>query len=269
MSSGQPRPHAEMMPLAVEVVKLLAPYCTRIAVGGSLRRGKAMVGDIEIVCQPDEQALPSGRKGFIQIKQNATNWICDRLREDNVFEPRLNSNSNPQSWGDQQKWFRYKGVNVDLYAVLPGFSWGREMVIRTGPGDANGALVTKVGTRNRDGHWGILPTGFQFQNRELWKDGILFPTPEEYHLFAALDLPYIPPPLRSVEMYQRWRNRKREIPQLFAKAHGGDPGRVSVDIPYVEGDGIWLPATSGGVYRQPRFLNIQMSCASRKESIAS
>lgn len=141
MSSGEPRPHRDMLRLAIEVVKLLAPYTTRIAVAGSLRRGKALVGDIEIVCQPDEQFLPTGGKGFIEIRQNGLNWKCNRLREKQIFEPRLNSNGNPQSWGDQQKWFRYQGVNVDLYAVLPGYSWGREMVIRTGPGDANGVLV--------------------------------------------------------------------------------------------------------------------------------
>lgn len=256
MSSGEPRPHAEMMRLAVEVCRLLAPYCTRIAVGGSLRRGKAMVGDIEIVCQPDEQPLPAGAKGFITFKQNAANWICDRLREQNVFEPRPNHLGNPQSWGDQQKWFRYKDVNVDLYAVLPGFSWGRELVIRTGPGDANGVMVTKVGTRNRDGHFGILPTGYQFQNRELYRGEILIPTPEEKDVFAALDLPYIPPPLRSVELYQRWAARR---PGRKQPTRGAESGGLMTLKSSLFGDDVWVNG-------QQRFLNVRIGA---EELIAS
>lgn len=255
-----------MLRLAIEVVKLLAPYTTRIAVAGSLRRGKALVGDIEIVCQPDEQFLPTGGKGFIEIRQNGLNWRCNRLREKQIFEPRLNSNGNPQSWGDQQKWFRYQGVNVDLYAVLPGYSWGREMVIRTGPGDANGVLVTNVGARNRDGHWGVLPKQFKFQNRELYVGDMCIPTPEEKDVFAALDMPYIPPPLRSVEMYQRWAARRalRELPTPKAESP-----RLMMAQDSRFGDDIWLPVATGDVARvdpQPRFLNVRVGL---QEKVAS
>lgn len=255
MSGGQPRPHADMLCLALEVVKRLAEYTTRIAIAGSLRRGKATVGDIEIVCQPDFQHLPSGRSGFIHFKQNAVNWACDRLREDVVFEPRLNSNSNPQSWGDQQKWFRYQGVNVDLYSVLPGYSWGRELLIRTGPLDANTCLVTRQGVTNRQGIRGVCPEPFQFANRELYAGDVHVPTPEEKDVFAALKLPYIAPPLRAAATYQKWADRwaYREMPTEWGD---DNPGQGWVGAPDVGGC-VWLPVIEDGVERidpTPRVL---------------
>lgn len=207
MSSGESRPHAEMLSLAMEVIELFAPYCTRIAVAGSLRRGKPTAGDIEIVCQPAFQPLPT-KGGFLHIQQNAINWICDSLRQRDVFEPRLNLNGNPQAWGDRHKRAFYRGVPLDLFIVLPDRSWGWTMMLRTGPGEANGVLVTNEGIRNHDGNQGILPTGFRFSEGELYLRENHIPTPEEPDVFEALGLPYIAPPLRTVEMYQRWANRR-------------------------------------------------------------
>ncbi len=258
MSSGQPRPHAEMMRLAVEVCRLLAPYCTRIAVGGSLRRGKAMVGDIEIVCAPDEMPLPTGgRNGFLQLKQNGVNWICDRLRDENVFEPRLNPQGNPESWANRHKRAYYKGAKLDLFMVLPDRSWGYTMLLRTGPGDANGVLVTKLGVRNRDGNLGILPEEYKFFEGELWLgQQAHIPTPEEKDVFAALDLPYIPPPLRSVELYQRWAARRANRGQ---PVNGAESGGLMTLKPNVFGDDVWVNG-------QQRFLNVQVKT---EELIAS
>lgn len=256
VSSGEPRPHAEMLRLAIEVVKLLAPYCTRIAVAGSIRRGKAMVGDIEIVCAPAELPLPTGgRRGFLQVKQNGVNWICDRLRAEQVFEPRLNPQGNPESWADRHKRAWYKGAKLDLFIVLPDRSWGYTMLLRTGPSDANGVMVTKEGVRNRDGHLGILPKGYQFNNG-LWLGDIAIHTPEEKDVFAALDLPYIPPPLRSVELYQRWaaRRKDRALPTPAAESP-----RLMTCKDYGFGDDIWIEG-------QPKILNIKVGIEERAVS---
>lgn len=265
MSSGEPRPHGEMLRLAVEVVRLLAPYCQRIAIAGSIRRGKAMVGDIEIVCAPEIMNLPTGAKGFIQIKQDGVKWMCDRLREQDIFSPRLNLQGNPEAWSDRHKRAVYKGAKLDLFVVQPDRSWGYTMLLRTGPGDANGVLVTKLGVRNHDGLYGILPVGYQFREGELWRGEMHIPTPEEKDVFAALDLPYIPPPLRSVEMYQRWASRRslRTLPR---------PGAESIGLLSAKdtmlGDDIWLPVEGlGKVDPQPRLLNIDQM--KEKERLAS
>lgn len=258
MSSGQPKPHAEMLKLALEVVALLAESCTRIAIGGSLRRGKATVGDIEIVCQPAFQALPATRSAFILTKQNAVGYTCAMLRAQEIFEPRLNSKGNPQSWGEQQKWFRYQGVNVDLYSVLPGYSWGRELIIRTGPGDANAVLVTRDGVRNREGHIGILPEPYQFRERELYHGDLHVETPEERDVFAALGMPYIAPPLRSVASYQLWASRRpRALPDDWQQRYAAAPqGWVGAPA---YGNDVWVDG-------QPRLLEFVK--VEQKEKIA-
>lgn len=44
--------HANAKQLAVQVGNKLLPFCDRLNIAGSIRRGKAEVHDIEIVCQP-------------------------------------------------------------------------------------------------------------------------------------------------------------------------------------------------------------------------
>lgn len=156
----------------------------------------------------------------------------------------------------------YKGAKLDLFIVQPDRSWGYTMLLRTGPGDANGVLVTKLGVRNHEGLYGILPSGYQFREGELWRGDVHLPTPEEKDVFAALDMPYIPPPLRSVEMYQRWAARRslRKLPTPSAE----HPRLLTLkDCRF--GDDIWLPGDP-----QPRFLNVKVGMAQmREEQIAS
>lgn len=210
MSDGEAKPHAEMLDLATEVIALLAESCTRIAIGGSLRRGKSMVGDIEIVCQPDFQHLPTAKGGFIRIRQNAVNWMCDSLRNQQVFQPRLNMSGHPESWADRHKRAWYKGAKLDLFIVLPDRSWGYTMLLRTGPGDANQVLVTREGVRNREGNLGICPQPYEFKDGDLHVGEVRIETPQEKDLFTAMGLPFITPRLRSVEMYQRWARRRTD-----------------------------------------------------------
>lgn len=253
MSGGEAKPHAEMLGLALEVIALLAESCTRIAIGGSLRRGKAMVGDIEIVCQPDFQELPMGRAGFIHMKQDAVKWKCDRLLEDRIFQPRTNMSGNVEAWADRHKRAWYKGVKVDLFIVLPDRSWGYTMLLRTGPGDANQVLVTREGVYNREGNRGICPQPYEFKDGDLHVGDQRVETPEEKDVFAALGLPYIAPPLRSVEMYQRWAGRRADpLPdewlQKFASRSRGWVGAPAY------GNDVWKPGVAGRVENVPRLL---------------
>lgn len=244
MGSGEARPVEEMLTVALEVVGLLADSCTRIAIAGSIRRGEPMVKDIELVCVPAFKPLPSPKSDFIVLpNQNALDYMCEKLRQDGIIQPRMNAHMNPQSWGSQQKWACYRGVNLDIYAVLPGFSWGRELLIRTGPGDANAVLVTRDGVINQHGHRGVCPAPYEFRQRELWCGSVHVPTAEEIDVFAALGLPYIAPHMRSVAMYQRWASRRayRQPTDAWGKECGW-PGRSVVDFcwPSRRGDDVWI-----------------------------
>ncbi len=52
MSTTTKRPIQTVMPIAQRLLSALAPNCHRVELAGSLRRGRPMVGDIEIVAIP-------------------------------------------------------------------------------------------------------------------------------------------------------------------------------------------------------------------------
>lgn len=48
-------PLSEAKTIALEIYELLKPHCERIKIAGSIRREKAFVNDIEIVCIPKKR----------------------------------------------------------------------------------------------------------------------------------------------------------------------------------------------------------------------
>lgn len=186
MSDGTKRPHSEMLTLALAVRGLLAMACTRIAIAGSIRRGKELVGDIEIVCQP------AGNLLYRQL---------DALLARGDLEQRRKSNGTLLAWGERYRAAVYQGAALDVFIVLPDRPWGVTFVLRTGPGEANEALVTQQGVVSRHGVRGIMPRGLQMEGGVLWRDRVRVETPEEADVFAAVGLPYIAPPQRSAATY--------------------------------------------------------------------
>lgn len=194
------RPVEEMLPVADRLIAQLGPGCRRIALAGSIRRGEAMVGDIELVCQPAGDKVEA--------------VLADLLRMGRI-EKRKKSNGHFLAWGPRYKAFDFSGVPVDLFIVLPDRQWGPTFLIRTGPQDANQALVTTAGTVNANGYAGVLPRGLKFRDGGVWKsstspqtslesgEGLQkVDTPEEVDVFRACGLPYVPPVLRSYELYR-------------------------------------------------------------------
>lgn len=195
MSSGAEKPIREMIPLALHVLGFLMEYCERVAIAGSIRRGKPMVRDIELVVQ--------AREGVLDRR-------CDELLRLGVFTKRTKSNGALLSWGSRYKAAWYADVPVDIFIVLPDRQWGPTMLIRTGPGDANRVLVTQQGIRNGDDNYGILPKVMRFSEGRIWAHTLAMNTPEEEDVFRCVGLPWIAPHKRSVEEYQKWSNEARQ-----------------------------------------------------------
>jgi hypothetical protein len=101
-------------------------------------------------------------------------------------------------------------------------------------------LVTREGQVNKNGDRGILPKPFEFRERELYKADTHLPTPEEGDVFEALGLPYIPPPMRSVGMYQNWaaRRDRRERPTAWLREFGF-LNQPTVGLERQRGDDVW------------------------------
>ena len=57
----------EAQVLAEKVVAILQPFCSCIMTAGSIRRGKAEVGDVDIVALPKAMDLPGGLCGVVKV----------------------------------------------------------------------------------------------------------------------------------------------------------------------------------------------------------
>jgi DNA polymerase/3'-5' exonuclease PolX len=45
-------PRSEIEPLAFKILRVVEPWCRRVEIAGSFRRGKAVINDLDIVVQP-------------------------------------------------------------------------------------------------------------------------------------------------------------------------------------------------------------------------
>lgn len=228
MSEGVRIPHHMGLRIAESALDLLAGTFERAAVAGSLRRGKADVGDVELVLRPT----------YIDGVNLLEERCADLLRA-NVVALAKRSDGAIKSNGPRHKVLVYDGVPLDMYVVLPERHWGPRMLLSTGPGDANGVLVTSAGQRNREGNMGVLPRGLVFSDGGIYDGETLLTTPEEADVFHACGLPFIPPNERSVLRYQEMaRGEKNKYvvalakwPALVDAVHTPDGKLADVRIP--------------------------------------
>lgn len=194
----------------------LEPFCERIQVAGSIRRGKALVGDIELVAIPrvdrDEQrdlfgAMVTVREfnhldAHLNEMLSAPMSLIYKSRAELYRDLRLPPDGAPdvQRWGDRYKrfyffWGAVGGIiPVDLFLATPD-NWGAIMTIRSGPGDFSEALVAHIKHhtpyRQMDGQLVIEATGQ------------VVPVPEEADYFARAGVPWIEPWHRNVHALRR------------------------------------------------------------------
>ncbi len=169
----------------------------RVAVAGSIRRGKPEVKDIELVVVPT--IVPTQRDLFGQPVgwQNLLDVLVGELLADGIVGHRLDVLGR-QAAGERYKRLVWQhgplaGIGLDLFSVLPPSEYGLQLVIRTGPADFSQRLVTP---RDRGG---LLPAGHRVLDGAIWQTNDLgaptraVPTPDEADLFAFLGLDVIRP----------------------------------------------------------------------------
>ena len=170
---------------ASEMVESLRPYCHRVEVAGSIRRGRDWINDIEIVAipkstvrQPDVDIFgePMGKAvtvrdpGFIMVVDSIANPLVKGKPSD----------------GRYLQFFTREGVKVDLFLCNPD-TWGYIYTIRTGSADFTRALAAR---------W--VQLGYKGVEGQLTRFGKPVPTPEEADLFALLHMAVPPPHQREL-----------------------------------------------------------------------
>ena len=147
--------------IAEEVIKRLSPYCQRIEVAGSVRRGKPVVADID----------------FVLIASDPWNLTHEIM---GLGPARLS--------GDKLKRVNYKGVQLDFYFATPE-TWATLLLIRTGSKENNIRLASLAKKKG----WHLAASGEGLFN----ENGERIAGDSEESIYEALRLPYEAPEERG------------------------------------------------------------------------
>lgn len=190
-------PILEAVAVAHEVMSLLYPVVERIEVVGSIRRGKAEVGDVELLYVPK---LVPRLNMFDEVEghQNLALDLISELREQGVLTDRIDKNGRP-AFGSRYQRVQFRDVPVDLFACLAPAQYGVLQMIRTGSAEFSRGMVTSqhVG--------GALPMGMRIQDAQIIDRGTPLETPDEETFFAQIGMPYVDPTKRET-----WPIRSKE-----------------------------------------------------------
>ncbi|GAP11116.1 hypothetical protein BECAL_02301 [Bellilinea caldifistulae] len=158
---------------ASKYLEMLAPFCKRIEIAGSIRRRKSEVGDIEIVAIPlMVRDLFGNPNGYFNLSLPA---------------PAIKN-------GERYKQYILpEGINLDLFIVLPPAEWGVIFALRTGGAEFSKKLVTP----KRYG--GFLPSAYVVRDGAIHhvENGETLHTPEENDFFNLCGIGWIKPEERN------------------------------------------------------------------------
>lgn len=178
MSSDKKRwPRLEAEAVARELAWMLAGVCDRVVVAGSLRRGKALVGDVEILYIPRYQA-----RAFDMFTDRMEDLAAERIGElvrDGVLFKRP-SKTGSFSWGEKNRLAVHtrSGIPVDLFAATEE-NWWNYLVCRTGPAESNMRIARAA--KERGWKWNPYGVGFS-RGQEVRRMG----SEEDVFRFAGL-----------------------------------------------------------------------------------
>jgi len=165
---------AKAKAIADRYVALLAPFCDRIKIAGSIRRKKPEVGDLEIVCIPTQVDTKAGlfetgqevHPGFVaavealeKVKGEPTGKYTQRILPE--------------------------GIKLDLFMAVPD-NWGLIFAIRTGSAEYSHKILARQWCR----------AGYVSKGGFLVQSGCVIPVLEERDLFTLIGLAWMEPSRR-------------------------------------------------------------------------
>lgn len=156
----------EAKKIANDFMREILPFCSRVEIAGSIRRGKREVKDIEICAIP---------RDLFELKT-----VMDRQR---CVKGKFPSKYSQIIYCDEK---------IDIFWCNKD-NWGNIFLIRTGDWRFSkwimGTKTREVGLRQRDGY--------------LWRGDERLSCPEELDYFNRLGMDYIDPKKRKGDRYDR------------------------------------------------------------------
>ena len=171
--------------IANNLLDQLRPYCDKVEVAGSVRRGLPEVHDIEIVCKPRvtdyKNLFGEPVYGYLLYE-----WL-DQTSPNYQWGKRLKGGAK------YREYTLPEGINLDLFIVVPPAHWGVIMTLRTGSADFSKWCVTP----RRLG--GGLPSSLMVTDGEVLHkaSGKVVDMPEECDFLNLIDLGWVEPSERK------------------------------------------------------------------------
>jgi DNA polymerase/3'-5' exonuclease PolX len=153
--------------IAERTKELLAPYCERIEIAGSIRRKKPEVKDIELVAIPKPYDVGLFESGIATV---VNQWKKVRGELPCKYTQRLLPD----------------GIALDLFFANPA-NWGLIYAMRTGSADYSHKVLAT----------GWVKRGYESKRGHLCINDEQVNIPEEKDLFELIGLPYLEPELRN------------------------------------------------------------------------
>ena len=149
--------------IAQKFATFLRPRCEKIIIAGSLRRRRALVGDIEILYVPKYVREPDPGDLFgATTLVNTTEVAIDSLLDAGVLGKRRKCDGT-LTWGAENKLGVHleSGIAVDLFATTHE-KWFNALVVRTGPKASNQEIASAAIARGW--RWNAYGAGFTREN---------------------------------------------------------------------------------------------------------
>ena len=164
-------PYKEAKEIADKLVMILSPHCHRIEVGGSIRREKEIIGDVEIIVIPKPYQTGLFEDGIASVV-NQWQKVKGELE---YSKTKYTQRILPE------------GIKLDLFFAEEG-NWGTIFAIRTGSADYSHKVLAN----------GWVSRGYKSEGGYLIKDGKKYDVREEKDLFDRIGLAYVEPKHRNI-----------------------------------------------------------------------
>lgn len=184
---------AAAIEVARELLTHVSPCAERVLIAGSLRRRKAMVGDVELLFIP---RMKEGFRGDLLAPPPMVSMVDEALEQliaEGIIARRL-SVKGTASWGAKNKLAVHveSGIPVDLFAATAA-NWWNYVVCRTGGSRSNIAICNAA----RERGWKWRPYGEGFTRVGGPDHGRVHAVASEREVFEFVGLPCLSPEERS------------------------------------------------------------------------